>query len=415
MRIVIAPDSFKGSLSAAEVAESLAQGISSVLTDADIVCKPVADGGEGIVEALVAATSGRFVETDVTGPLGIAENVGTGDSRRSVPAQDTPAHDSPARNTPARKVRARWGILGDGTTAVIEVAAASGLVLVPPEARNPLITTSYGTGELMRAALDAGCRRIIVGLGGSATNDGGAGMAQALGVQLLDETGQPLSPGGAALARLRRVDVSGVDPRLAGVEVIGAADVNNPLLGPTGATAVFGPQKGASPDDVLRLEAALAHYADVLSHQLGVDVRAVPGGGAAGGLGAALHAFCRAPLQPGADVVMEAIRLEELIRDATLVITGEGKLDGQTAFGKAPLAVARLAARCNKPVIAVAGMLGDGVDELFDMGIDAAITIAPGPIDLHTSMEQAPKLLVDGGRRLARLLQVGMRLRDQEG
>lgn len=384
MRIVIAPDSFKGSLPAADVAQALAQGISSVLPDADIVCKPVADGGEGTVEALVTATAGRFVESDVTGPLA------------------------------GQKVRARWGILGDGSTAVIEVAAASGLTLVAPELRDPLITTSRGTGQLIRAALDAGCRRIIVGLGGSATNDGGAGMAQALGVRLLDDAGRDLPPGGAALAQLHRVDETGLDARLAGVEVIGAVDVNNPLLGPTGATHVFGPQKGASPHAVARLEDALAHYADVLARQMHVDVRAVPGAGAAGGLGASLLAFCRASLRGGADVVLEAIGLEEAVRDATLIITGEGKLDGQTVFGKAPLAVARMAARHNKPVIAVAAMLGDGVEQLYDFGFDAIVATAPGPIDLHTSMEQAPQLLVDTGRRLARLLKVGMHLQNWE-
>lgn len=377
MRIVIAPDSFKGSLSATAVAEALADGIAAVWPDADIVQQPVADGGEGTVDALVTATAGRFIVTEVTGPLG-------------------------------EPVLARWGILGDGTTAVIEVAAASGIVLVPPKQRNPLHTTSRGTGELMRAALDAGCERIIVGLGGSATNDGGAGLAQALGARLLDEAGDDLPPGGAALARLAHVDVGGLDRRLAGVEVIAATDVTNPLLGPTGASAVFGPQKGASPDDVQLLEAALTRYADILAQQVGRgDVRDAPGAGAAGGIGAGMLAFCGATLRSGADVVLEAVGLEELVRKADLVITGEGKLDGQTAYGKAPLAVARVAKRYDKPVIVVAGMLGAGVEKLYDMGIDAAVSIAPGPIHIQASRKHAPRLLRETGARIARLLQIG--------
>lgn len=387
MRIVIAPDSFKGSLSAAGVAAALRRGIADVWAEVEIVCTPVADGGEGTVEALVTATSGRFVETRVTGPTG-------------------------------RPVPARWGILGDGETAVIEVAAASGLVLAPPGERNPLTATSRGTGELVRAALDAGCRRIIVGLGGSATNDGGAGMAQALGARFFDRAGRELPPGGAALANLARIDVSGLDPRLAGVEVIGATDVTNPLLGPTGASAVFGPQKGASPADVRTLEAALTRWAEILEDQLNLEparVRDMPGAGAAGGLGAGLAAFCGATLRAGADVVFEAVALERHVKDAALVITGEGKLDEQTAFGKAPAAVARLAKRYGKPVIAVAGALGPGAEQLHALGVDAVISTAPGPIDLRTSEQRAPELLEDTGRRLARLLRVGMSLHSREG
>lgn len=377
MRIVIAPNSFKGSLEAAAVAEALAAGIAVVWPHAHIVCKPVADGGDGTVDAMVNATGGRFVVTKVAGPLG-------------------------------DPVQARWGVLGDGETAVVEVAAASGLALVPPERRNPLVATSRGTGELIRAALDAGCRRIIVGLGGSATNDGGAGMAQALGARLLDAAGNELPAGGAALAALDCIDWSGLDPRLREAEIIGATDVTNPLLGPTGASAMFGPQKGASPDDVDKLEAALARYADVLARQRGLNVQDVPGAGAAGGLGAGLLAFCGASLRSGAEVVLEAVGLEEAVREAALVVTGEGRLDRQTIFGKAPLAVARLAKRFAKPVIAVAGALGDGVEELYNMGIDAAIAIAPGPISLERSRREAPRLLRDAGERLARLVNIGM-------
>ncbi|MFS8524938.1 MAG: glycerate kinase [Limnochordales bacterium] len=409
MRIVIAPDSFKGSLSAADAAAALARGMAAVFPRARIMLKPVADGGEGTVEALVTATGGRFVDTEATGPDG-------------------------------RPVRARWGILGDGVTAVVEVAAASGLVLVPRGRRNPLTATSRGTGELIRAALDAGCRRIIVGLGGSATNDGGAGMARALGARFLDAAGRELPPGGAALSGLDRIDVSGLDPRLAETEIIGATDVTSPLLGPAGASAVFGPQKGASPEDVLRLEAALTRYADVLEKQLredwplpvkgliaadspepeqsktaaGPDLRHVPGAGAAGGLGVGLMAFCGATLRPGAPVVFEAIGLEADIKHASLVITGEGKLDGQTAFGKAPMAVAQLAKKHGKPVVAVAGTLGGDVERLHELGIDAVMATAPGPIPWKTSLQQAPRLLEETGRRLARLLRVGMILQGRE-
>lgn len=380
LRVVIAPDSFKGSLPAAAVAEALAAGIARVWPQAEILCKPVADGGEGTVDALVNATGGRFVETEATGPLG-------------------------------ERVRARWGILGDDATAVVEAAAASGLGLVPPEQRDPRRATSRGTGELIRAALDAGCRRIIVGLGGSATNDGGAGMARALGARLLDRSGRELPEGGAALTDLDRIDLSGLDPRLAEAEIVGAADVTNPLLGPHGASAVFGPQKGASPADVALLEAALARYADVLARETGRDVRHVPGAGAAGGLGAGLLAFCGASLRSGADVVLEAVGLEDAVRPAALVVTGEGKLDGQTAFGKAPLAVARLAKRHGKPVVAVAGALGEGVERLYALGIDAALSIAPGPIDPVSSQREAARLLQDAGERLARLVQVGLWMR----
>ena len=379
MRVLIAPDSFKGSLPADAVARALAGGWRREWPGAKVDEVPVADGGEGTVDALVKATGGCFREAVVTGPLG-------------------------------EPVSARYGILGDGKTAVIEMAAASGLPLVPPKARDPRRTTTRGTGELIRAALDTGCRRLIVGLGGSATNDGGAGMLQALGVRLLDETGRELPPGGAALARLSRIDVSGLDPRVQETEFVVACDVDNPLVGPRGASRVFGPQKGATPAMVEELDRALARYAEVIRRDVGVDVASAPGAGAAGGLGAALLAFCRAALRPGAGIVLDAVGLERYVKEADLVVTGEGRLDGQSARGKAPVAVARLAKRWSKPVIAVAGALGPGADALASEGIDACIAVTPGPMPFGEAMARAEELLEECGRRLARLVRVGMAL-----
>jgi len=280
MRFVIAPDSFKGSASAREVAQAIAEGLKAALPDAVCDLVPMADGGEGTVDALVAATGGRIVSVRVTGPLG-------------------------------EPVDAFFGVLGDGKTAVIEMAAAAGLHLVPPEKRNPMVTTTYGVGELMRAALDAGCRRLIIGIGGSATNDGGAGMAQALGVRLLDEKGDEIGFGGGALERLARLDLSDFDRRIWEAEILVACDVTNPLTGPNGASAVYGPQKGATPEMVRQLDANLRHYAAVLRRDLGVEVETVAGAGAAGGLGAGLLAFCRAQLRRGVELVIHAVRLPE--------------------------------------------------------------------------------------------------------
>lgn len=380
MRVIIAPDSFKGSLSAAGVAAALAQGWLRFRPNDVVEEVPVADGGEGTVDALVTAWGGRFVDVDVTGPLG-------------------------------DPVSARIGVSADGQTAIIETAAASGLPLVPPRQRDPQVASTYGTGELIVAALDLGVRRLIVGVGGSATNDGGAGMAQALGVGLFDGQGDPLPPGGAALQRLARVDMAGLDPRVHKTEIIVATDVDNPLTGPRGASRVFGPQKGASPDVVNTLDKALAHYADVVEKELapsGMRWATLPGAGAAGGLAFGLVAFCGAKVQSGAAVVLDAIGLDELIREADIVITGEGRLDGQSIHGKAPFAVAQRASRWQKPVIAVAGVLGLGSDLVHEHGITAAVSIAPGPIDWKTSIEHAEPLLSACGERLARLVQIGL-------
>ncbi len=364
MKIVIAPQGFKGNLTALEAARAIEEGVKRIVPDAETVLKPMADGGEGTVQALVDATGGEMMATEVTGPL-------------------------------RERVNARWGILNDKTTAVIEMASASGLPLVPPEKRNPLITTTYGTGELIRAALDHGCRKLIIGIGGSATNDGGAGMAQALGARLLDADDKELPFGGAALARLSRIDISAMDRRLADFKVTLASDVNNPLCGPRGASAIYGPQKGATPEMVKQLDAALSHYADVIKRDLDIDLRDVPGAGAAGGLGLGLMVFLKARMVPGIDVVIRATNLVADLKGAQLVFTAEGRIDCQSAMGKVPTGVAMAAKKFGATVIALAGEVADDCRVVFDQGIDAVMSIAPGPITLEQSMAQAKKLLAN--------------------
>lgn len=375
-RIVIAPDSFKESLDAPAVAAAIAEGIKRVFPEAETVTVPMADGGEGLTTTLVAATGGRIITTTVTGPLG-------------------------------EPVRAAWGILGDGTTAVVEMAQASGLPLVPREKRNPLFTTTYGTGELIRQALDAGCRRLIVGIGGSATNDGGAGMAQALGVKLLDARGQDIGPGAAGLEELERIEIQGLDPRVKEAEILVACDVDNPLCGPRGASAVYGPQKGATPEMVPRLDAALARLADTIERDLGKDVRELPGAGAAGGLGAGLVAFLGAGLRRGIELVIETVDLDGILaRGADLVITGEGEINHQTAFGKVPAGVARVAGKYGIPVVALVGSIGEGAGTVYNHGIKGFMSIVPRPVPLAYCLENAATLLADAAERLVRLLTV---------
>lgn len=376
MRIIVAPDSYKGSLSAVEVAAAMGRGIVSVFPHAEVVSLPVADGGEGTVEALVAATHGRFVSQEVASPLG-------------------------------EPVMARWGILGDGATAVIEMAAASGLPLLSPERRNPLLTSSRGTGELIMAALDAGLRRMIIGIGGSATNDGGAGMARALGARFLDCDGAELPEGGAALARLARVDLGGLDPRLAETSIQVACDVTNPLCGENGASAVYGPQKGATPAMVRELDRALLHYSRVVERTTGREVSAQPGSGAAGGLGAGLRYFTNASLLPGVGIVLDAVGFADAVGTADLVITGEGCSDAQTAHGKAPVGVARLARKHGVPVICLSGGLGTGADQLLEHGIDALLGIVSGPMSLEECMARAAELVEAATNRTCRLLRLG--------
>ncbi len=377
MKIVIAPDSYKESLSALEVAQAIEAGFREVFPHADYVLVPVADGGEGTVDAMVAATQGRRLELDVSGPLG-----------------DT--------------VQAFYGLSGDGQTAVIEMAAASGLMLVPPARRNPLLTSSRGTGELIAAALDAGARRFILGIGGSATNDGGAGMVQALGARLLDADGQDLQPGGGALAELARIDISALDPRLARCRIDVACDVDNPLTGPRGAAAVFGPQKGATPDMVRALDETLGHFARIIERDLGIAVDQVPGAGAAGGMGAAMLAFFGATLKPGIEIVTAAVELERHVRDADLVITGEGRIDFQTIHGKTPIGVARVATRHDKPVIGIAGALGANVGVVHEHGIDAVFSVLNRPCSLDEALADAGANVQLAARNIAATLRIGM-------
>ncbi|MBQ1599291.1 glycerate kinase [Bifidobacterium pseudolongum subsp. globosum] len=357
MKIIIAPDSFKGCMSARQAAEAMEHGVHHVLPDAECVLVPMADGGEGTVQSLVDATGGTLLEATVTGPLG------------------TPVH-------------AQYGMLGDGCTAVIEMAAASGIGYVDETTRDPRITTTYGVGELILDALDHGVTAFILGLGGSATNDGGTGMAQALGAHLLDAQGNELPFGGAALAGLATIDVSDLDSRIATADIRLASDVTNPLTGPQGASSVFGPQKGADASMVAELDAALHHYASIVARDLGRDVETVPGAGAAGGLGAGFLAFTGARMRSGVSLVVEATGLKTLTAGADWCFTGEGGIDSQTQYGKTPIGVARAVkeAAPHCPVVAFAGNVGSGVEELYSQGIDAVFGIVPGPQNLRQAL-----------------------------
>ncbi|MCC6444611.1 MAG: glycerate kinase [Armatimonadetes bacterium] len=368
MKILIAPDSFKGSLPAPEVARAIERGIRAALPGAETVCLPLADGGEGTVEALIASTGGRLVPVEATGPLG-----------ESVPAF--------------------FGILGGQETAVLEMASASGLPLVPPEKRNPCVTTTYGTGQLIRAAIQSGCRRLLIGIGGSATNDGGAGAMAALGARFLDANGSELPPGGAALARLERIDMSGFSfPRE--IEVVVASDVSNPLCGPTGASVVYGPQKGATPEMIEQLDGALRRYADAVEDQLGQDIAERPGAGAAGGLGAGLMAFLNARLRSGIEIVLDAVQFDRHLQGASLIITGEGRIDAQTAYGKTIAGALKRGQAAHVPVAALAGSIEPGAQSLEAMGLCAMMSIVPGPMPLEEAMQKTASLLETSARRL---------------
>lgn len=377
MRIVVAPDSFKGSLSAAGVAEALGRGLARALPGAVVRACPVADGGEGTAEVLCLNTGGHLVTRQVTGPLG-------------------------------EPVDATFAILGDGETAVVEIAAASGLPLVPPARRDPMVATSYGTGELIMAAIEEGCRRVVVALGGSATVDGGLGMLEALGFRHLDDSGRPVPRGGRGLSRVAvALRPEGTAAWSGTVEFLAACDVDNPLVGEHGAARVYGPQKGATPEMVEELDRGLAHLAEVWKRDWGVDVTALPGAGAAGGAGGALAAALGAPLLSGAQLVIQYSRLEEHLRQADLVVTGEGRVDFQTGRGKAPAAVAAAARRAGVPVVAVCGSLAASPGELAELGIDAALSIVEGPVSVEESMARASELLEKAGERLGRLLRLG--------
>ncbi|MBP0941940.1 glycerate kinase [Pseudomonas alliivorans] len=375
MKIVIAPDSFKDSLSAQAVANAIASGLAEVWPDAELVKCPMADGGEGTIEALLDACQGQWMSAQVSGPLG-------------------------------DRLEAHWGWLAQSRTAIIEMAMASGLQLLPLTQRDACLTSTAGTGQLISAALDAGAQRVILAIGGSATNDGGSGMISALGARFLDRDDRPLPGGGLALADLARIDLSGLDPRLAGVRVEIAADVDNPLCGPNGASHIFGPQKGASPDQVLALDAALAHFADHSARTLGHDLRDSPGSGAAGGMGFAAKAYLNASFRAGVEVVADLTGLEQALRGADLVITGEGRFDAQTLRGKTPLGVARVAQRQQVPVIVLAGTLGEGYEQLYQHGISAAFALTSGPMDLEKACREAPRLLHERARDVARVWQL---------
>ncbi|MDA0148652.1 glycerate kinase [Vibrio sp. LaRot3] len=370
MKIVIAPDSYKESLTAMEVATSIEKGFQHVLPQAEYIKLPMADGGEGTVQSLVDATGGEIIHHQVTGPLG-------------------------------QQVEGFYGLLGDGKTAIIEMAAASGLHLVEPELRNPLLTTTYGTGELIRAVLERGVEHIIVGIGGSATNDGGLGMAQALGIRMLDSAGNPLGHGGGALANLATIDTSNLDPRLANVRLEVACDVDNPLCGAKGASHVFGPQKGATPEMVEQLDNNLSHYAEVMKTQLGKDVKEMAGAGAAGGLGAALLGLLDAELRPGIEIVMDAVNLSDVLKDADLVITGEGRIDSQTIHGKTPIGVARCAKQYDLPVIGIAGCLSADCGVVHAHGIDAVFAVVNRSVDLATALKEAAENVEITARNVA--------------
>lgn len=375
MKIVIAPDSWKESLSALEVATAIEDGFRQIFPDAEVVKIPMADGGEGTVEAMVAATQGRIVMLSVTGPLG-------------------------------EPVEAFYGLSGDEKQAFIEMAAASGLESVPTARRDPRITTSWGTGELIRHALDAGVRHIIIGLGGSATNDGGAGMVQALGAGLLDAQGEQIAGGGEALSQLERIDTRRLDPRLAECRIEVACDVTNPLTGEEGATAVFGPQKGATPDMVRQLDEALTHYGKIIERDLDKSVLTLKGGGAAGGMGVALYAFCGAELRQGVEIVTEALSLDAAVRHADLVITGEGRIDSQTIHGKVPIGVARVAKRYDIPVIGIAGSLTTDVGVVYDHGLDAIFSVIPRICTLDEALENAADNLRMNARNIAAVMKL---------
>ena len=373
MQIVIAPDSFKESLSATNVAEAISEGIKRVVPEAKINCIPFADGGEGTVEALVTATGGSLVATPSVDALG-------------------------------RPIQSFYGILGDGETAVIEMAATSGLELLASEDRNPLIASTFGTGLLLKAVLEAGFTHIILGIGGSATNDGGAGMAEALGFQLQDENGNPIGSGGGALNELCRIDRSGMHHLLSLAKIIVACDVRNPLLGPSGATRIYGPQKGADPETVEILEKNMAHFAKILRHEFDVDFSELPGAGAAGGLGAGLMAFCGAEIVSGFELMNQLTNLEQHISQASLVFTGEGKIDSQTAFGKTVSGVARLAKKHRVPVIALAGIVADDLAALYEQGVTAVFSIANKPMSPEESKKRAGELLSATSEQIMRLL-----------
>lgn len=375
MKIVLAPDSYKNSLTAKQVAQSMKKGFEKVYPDAEFVNVPMADGGEGTVQSLVDARNGQMITETVVNPLG-------------------------------NQTQAQYGLIDDGQVAVIEMAQASGIQFINQFTQNPYVTTTFGTGELIKSAIKKGAKTIIIGIGGSATNDGGAGMAQALGAHLLDEKGEELQYGGAMLKKLDHIDTSEMLPELKDVKIVIASDVTNPLTGENGASHVFGPQKGASPEMADFLDEALSHYADVLKRDLGKDLEQTPGAGAAGGLGAGLLAFTNSQMRSGVDIVVDYTGLKNIVQDADVVITGEGQIDFQTKFGKTPIGVAKAtkAVNLNATVIAIAGSVGEKISELYPLGIDAIFTCVPGVEDLSKAIADTDKNLQQVSENIARLI-----------
>ena len=373
-KIILAPQSFKGSIHALSAAQAMQRGVLRANPKFETVLVPVADGGDGTLEALVSTTGGEIFRSVVTGPLGQA-------------------------------VEARWGVMGDGNTAVVEMALASGLALIPNNRRDPRKSTTRGTGEIIKEALDKGFSRIIVGLGGSATNDAGVGMASALGVRFLDSDGANLPSGGAALASLVSIDVSRLHPKLSEATIIGATDVINTLCGPTGASSVFGPQKGATPEMITELDSALLNFSDVVKRELGKNVLNQEGSGAAGGLGAGLLAFTSAELRSGIDMICDVLEFDKHLEGAKLILTGEGRADESTIYDKAPVGVARRAVKYGVPTVIMAGSVGKGYEKLYDHGISGVVCIGDRPMSFERSVSRTAELLEGATERTIRMLE----------
>ena len=379
MKIIVAPDSFKGSNSSIRVADLIEKGIRKVYPEAEIIKIPIADGGEGTVDAAVSGGDGEYREVKVRGPLG-------------------------------DPVNAKYGILKGGR-AVIEMAAASGLPLVPEEKKNPLVTTTYGTGELIESALEEGCREFLLGIGGSATTDAGLGMAQALGYSFKDKDGRELGDGGGELDKLVEIDSSGADPRIAESRFTVASDVNNPLYGREGAAYIYGPQKGATPEMVKQLDANLRRFSEIVKKILGRDISQVPGSGAAGGLGAGLIVFCGAELKSGIQAVLDIVGFDNHIASADLIITGEGAIDGQTTYGKVPVGVAKRVQDYNLPVLAIVGNIGQGAENVYNFGIHGIMSTVNKAMSLSEAMADSAALLEDAAERVMRIIDIGRKLR----
>lgn len=375
MKIVLAPDSYKESMTALEACDAMEKGIRKIDENIECIKVPMADGGEGTTRSLVDATGGELLSVEVLGPLG-------------------------------KPVNAKYGILGGGKIAVLEMASASGLELVSLIDRNPMITSTYGTGQLIKACLQHPIEKILIGIGGSATNDGGAGMIEALGGKLLDKSGNIIERGGKYLKDIESIDLSQVDKRLKDIEIIVACDVNNPLIGDNGASQIFGPQKGATPEMVKELDLSLKHFGEVINKSLGIDIITIAGAGAAGGLGAGLMAFLGGILKPGIDMVIEYSGIEDKIKDADMVWTGEGSIDNQTVFGKTPYGVAKLAKKYDKPVIALVGAIGEKVDMLYENGIDSIFSMVTGAMTLEDAFERSEKNLENLSENITRMINI---------